>query len=398
MHAAARGVSVAHIDELADRPESADRGQVVVRSIASAEQSRRVLLSWPGVNPMQLNDAIGVAIQGAGTVSTEHLKAYLVNPGCRVVAVGSRTKEGAAAKAREVGLDPSGIGLYDDVHALLSHPGLDAVSICTPSARHAQETIAAARAGKHVLIEKPVATTQGDLSAMGQAVREANVRTVVGFVLRWNPMVMAIKAMLAQGLIGQPLLVGADYWHNAEQSGYPGASNRLKRATDSAMVSAGCHAVDMARYLMGCDVVQVTAVEASALPGLPAPANQVAIVRFANGMAGRISACTEQWMPYQFNVDLLGTDGGIRDNRFYSRRIPGMLDWGSFPTVTPNSGLVSHHPFRAEIDHFLECVRTGVESHVNLRDAINTHEVCFAIDQSARDNGRPISLPLSSSA
>lgn len=340
------------------------------------------------------NDAIGVAIQGAGTVSTEHLKAYLANPGCRVVAIGSRTREGAAAKASQVGLDPSRVGLYDDVHALLSHPGLDAVSICTPSIRHAQETIAAARAGKHILIEKPVATSAAELHVMAKAVCEANVRTVVSFVLRWNPMVMAIKAMLAQGLIGQPLFVGADYWHNAEQSGYPGAHGHLQSASHSAMVSAGCHAVDMARYLMGSDVIQVAAVESSAVADLSAPANQAAIIRFANGMAGRISACTEQWMPYQFNVDVLGTDGGIRDNRFYSRKIPGMLDWGSFPTVTPTSGLVSHHPFGGEVDHFLDCIRGGVESHVNLRDATNTHEVCFAVDESARNGGQPISLPL----
>ena len=82
-------------------------------------------------------ERIGVAVQGAGTVATEHLKAYLRNPHCRVVAIGSRTKEGAAAKARQVGLDPAAIGLYDDYAALLAHPGLDALSICTPHARHA---------------------------------------------------------------------------------------------------------------------------------------------------------------------------------------------------------------------------------------------------------------------
>ena len=88
------------------------------------------------------------------------------------------------------------------------------------------------------------------------------------------------------------------------------------------------------------------------------------------------------------------TDGAIRDNRFYSRRLPGALDWASFPTIPPNSGLVEHHPFPAEIDHFVECIRTGVESHVSLHDAVNTHEVCFAADQSGREGGRLIELPL----
>jgi predicted dehydrogenase len=337
---------------------------------------------------------IGVAVQGAGTVATGHLNAYLGNPHCRVVAIGSRTREGAAAKARQVGLDPSQIGIYDDLDDLLAHPGLDALSICTPHARHAEETIAAARAGKHILIEKPVATSLEDLHAMDAAVAEAGVRTVVSFVLRWNPMVQTAKAMVADGMFGELIYIQTDYWHNPEQSGYPGAKGRLWRATIDAMLSGGCHAMDLARHLMGSDVVEVVALETGALEGLPRPANLIALVRFANGKAGKVSACTEQWMPYQFNIDLLGSDGGLRDNRFYSRKLPGALDWATFPTVLPNSGLVGHHPFQGEIDHFVACVRDGVESHANLRDAVNTHEACFAVSRSARAGGRPVRLPL----
>jgi predicted dehydrogenase len=337
---------------------------------------------------------VGVAIQGAGTVATEHLKAYLRNPYCRVVALGSRTKEGAEAKARQVGLDPGQIGIYDDLDDLLVHPRLDALSICTPHARHAQETIAAARAGKHVLIEKPVATSLEDLHAMDAAVAQAGVRSVVSFVLRWNPLVRTARAMIDDGTFGDLIYVQTDYWHNAEQSGYPGAKGRLFRATIDAMLSGGCHAMDLARYLMGSDVVEVVALETGALEGLPRPANQVALVRFANGKAGKVSAFTEQWIPYQFNVDILGSDGGLRDNRFYSRKLPGALDWATFPTILPNNGLVEHHPFPGEIEHFVECIRDGVESHVSLRDAVNTHEACFAVARSARAGGHPVKLPL----
>jgi predicted dehydrogenase len=344
------------------------------------------------------NGQIGVAVQGAGTVSTEHLRAYLKNPHCRVVAIGSRTKEGAASKARQLGLDPAELGIYDRVEDLLAHPGLDALSICTPHARHAQETIAAAQAGKHVLIEKPVATSLADLRAMDAAVAAAGVKTVAGFVLRWNPLTLAAKAMLAEGLFGDPIYVQADYWHNGEVSGYPGAKGRLWRATLDAMLSGGCHAVDLARYLMSSDVVEVTAMETTALEGLPKPPNQVALVRFANGKAGKVSAITEPWIPYQFNIDLLGTDGGLRDNRFFSRKLPGILDWTTFPTVLPNSGLVGHHPFQGEIDHFVQCMLDGVESHASLHDAVNTHEACFAIARSARLGGQPVRLPLTEDA
>ena len=339
---------------------------------------------------------LNVAVQGAGTVSTEHLRAYLKNPHCQVVAIGSRTKEGAAAKAREVGLDPASIGIYDEYEQLLAHPGLDALSICTPHTRHTYETIAAAQAGKHVLIEKPVATNLTDLRKMDAAVTAAGVRTVAGFVLRWNPLTLAAKAMQAEGLFGEPIYVQADYWHNGEVSGYPGAKGRLQRATLDTILSGGCHAVDLARYLMESDIVEVTALETTALEGLPRAANQVALVRFANGKAGKVSAITEPWIPYQFNIDLLGTDGGLRDNRFYSRKLPGVLDWTTFPTVLPNSGLVGHHPFQGEIDHFIECILEGRESHANLHDAVNSHEACFAISQSSRQGGQLVRLPLSS--
>jgi predicted dehydrogenase len=218
------------------------------------------------------------------------------------------------------------------------------------------------------------------------------VRTVCGFVLRWNPSVQATRALIDEGWLGDLLYVQADYWHNPEQSGYPGSENHLQHMDASAMIHGGCHAVDLARYLMGSDIVEVSAQHTTGQPNLPHPTMQSAVVKFANGKIGKVSACVEQWMPYQFNVDVLGTDGGLRDNRFYSRKLPGVTDWATFPTVLPNSGAVSHHPFQGEIDHFLTCVRNDVESHASLRDAVNTHEVCFAVDRSGAEGGAPIRI------
>jgi predicted dehydrogenase len=344
---------------------------------------------------MSANDTIGIAVQGAGNVSTGHLTAYLSNPRCRILAIGSRTKEGAAAKASAVGLDPNRIGIYDSVEALLAHPGVDAVSICTPHSRHARDAIAAAEAGKHCLIEKPVAINREELHAMDAAIRAAGVRTVCGFVLRWNPSIQATRALIDLGMLGDLLYVQTDYWHNPEQSGYPGSENHLQHMDGSAMLLGGCHAVDLARYLMSSDIVEVSAQQTAGEPGLAFPPMQAAVVKFANGKIGKVSACVEQWMPYQFNVDLLGTDGGLRDNRFYSRKLPGVIDWATFPTILPNSGSVSHHPFAGEIDHFLDCVQNDVESHASLHDAVNTHEACFAIDRSGAEGGVAINLPLS---
>jgi len=338
------------------------------------------------------NEKLGIAIFGAGTVSSGHLNAYLKNPACQVVAIGSRTREGAERKAREVGLDPSKLGIHDSIESLLADVEVDALSITTPHSRHAVDVVAAAEAGKHCLVEKPIAISVEELERMDAARQKAGVRTVCGFVLRFNPSILATKALIAGGLLGNLLYVQTDYWHNPEQSGYPGSEDHLQKIDASAMVLGGCHAVDLARYLMGSDIVEVTALGFTDVPDMKQLPNQAALVRFANGKVGKISACVEQWMPYQFNVDLLGTEGGLRDNRFYSRKLPGVLDWATFPTILPNSGAVSHHPFQGEIDHFIACIQEGKESHVNVRDAVNTHKAIFAIDQSCEEGGTTIAI------
>jgi predicted dehydrogenase len=338
------------------------------------------------------NQRLGIAIFGAGNVSTGHLDAYLKNPNCAVVAIGSRTTAGAERKAREVGLEPSTLGIHDSIESLLADPRVDALSICTPHSRHSRDVVSAARAGKHCLVEKPIAMSLEEVEQMDRAVEQAGVRTVCGFVLRFNPSIQATKALIAEGWLGHLLYVQTDYWHNPEQSGYPGSENHLEKMDASAMVLGGCHAVDLARYLMESDIVEVTAMGFTDAPEAKHLPNQSSLVRFANGKVGKVSACVEQWMPYQFNVDVLGTDGGLRDNRFYSRKLPGALDWAEFPTILPNSGAVSHHPFQGEIDHFISCIQEGKESHVNVRDAVNTHKAMFAIDQSCLEGGRTIQI------
>ncbi len=337
-------------------------------------------------------ERIGVAVQGAGNVSTEHLRSYLNNPHVEVVAIGSRTREGAERKAREVGLDLTRVRLYDDYAALVADPRVDALSICTPPARHAEETVRGAEAGKHLLIEKPIAVTPDQLRRMRRAVDAAGVRTVVSFVLRWNPLVLTIKRMIADGVFGETFFIQTAYWHNLIQGGYPGARPGPKTSPISAMLGGGCHAMDMARYLVGSDVVQVMALTAHTVPGHASPANTAALVTFASGAMGYVSACTEQWMPYVFNIELFGADGAIRGNRFYSKKFPGATGFVEIPTVMPDSGDVIHHPFRGEVDHFVDCIRTGRESHVSLADAANTHQACFAADESASVGGAPVAV------
>ncbi|MEZ4496412.1 MAG: hypothetical protein R2845_06465 [Thermomicrobiales bacterium] len=115
---------------------------------------------------------------------------------------------------------------------------------------------------------------------------------------------------------------------------------------------------------------------------------QSAVVEFANGRIGKISACVEQWMPYQFNVDLLGTDGGLRDNRYFSRKLVGATDWATFPTITPNTWTrAPSPPSTGRSGILIDCILSGTQSHASVRDAVNTHDAVYSIDESSKSGG-----------
>jgi predicted dehydrogenase len=95
-----------------------------------------------------------------------------------------------------------------------------------------------------------------------------------------------------------------------------------------------------------------------------------------------------------FNINLVGTTGTIKNNQLYSKtKFPGQKGWLEVPTILPDSGDVSHHPFTHEVEHLVDCILRGVESHASIADAYLTHEVCFAAEQSARE-GRPVKIPM----
>lgn len=108
---------------------------------------------------------------------------------------------------------------------------------------------------------------------------------------------------------------------------------------------------------------------------------------------GKVASVVECRMPYTFNVQLFGEQGTIRNNQLYTTRWPGQNGWAAVPAVLPDSGDVTHHPFQAEVDHFVECILTNTESHASVADTVKTHEICLAADRSAAE-GRPVRLPL----
>ena len=335
---------------------------------------------------------LGVAIHGAGWVAGAHAASWNKNAHVRIVSVSDLYKERARRLADEHALSASVRDSYDEV---LADDRVDVVDLCGPSHVHAEQGIAAAQAGKHVLVEKPVALSMDENRRLRDAVARAGVKSLAGFVLRWNPAARTIKSLITAGAIGELFYLQLDYWHGLGPSHHAWSLHSRKKTGGSAMLLGGCHAVDALRWLAADEAEEVTAFSNNQKGLFEYDANVVAVMKFRSGVIGKTSALFDCEMPYQFNLDLAGTEGTIRDNRLWSKRLfPGQTGWTTIPTVLPDSADVRHHPFDAEMNHFVECIRQDRESHCNLADAYRTHELCIAIDRSLEEGGRPVSLPL----
>jgi predicted dehydrogenase len=336
----------------------------------------------------------GVGILGSGWVAGSHIAAFEANPHTEVRAILSREKDRATAKAAEHHL--THCRAYGQLEDLLADPAVHIVSICTPHHLHVRQGVAAANAGKHLVLEKPVALDLAGLRELQAAVRAAGVKTVVSFVLRWNPLFETIRALLADGVVGRLFYGEVDYLHGLGPW-YKQYEWNVKKATGgSSLLTGGCHAVDGLRWFIGQRAVEVFAYSNFSAQNplrYEYEPNSVTLVKFEDGTLGKVASSIECVMPYAFDIQLLGDEGSIRNNQVFSRRWVGQRGWASIPTILPDSGDVSHHPFRDQMNHFLDCILTNHESHANLEDAALTHEICFASEISAHQR-QPVRLPL----
>jgi predicted dehydrogenase len=336
-----------------------------------------------------------VGVHGAGWVSGEHLKAYKNNPKVKVVAISSREISSCERKAREVGL--TGVNFFTDYDAMLRE--VDALSICTPQNLHCEETVKAANAGKHVLIEKPVATTLGELKSMRSAVRKAKVKTLAGFVLRWNPLFETIKAMIADDALGDIYYIEVDYQSNVGGSWSGWEAVRKKQVGVSSFITSGVHAIDAMRWFASKDankaakITEVTSISGGYRKDMEWPGLEVMLARLDTGAVAKVSSNHDCVQPYQFPIEIFGRKGTIKDNKLWSHKFPGQTGWVEIPTVLPDTAEVSHHPFQSEINHFVDCIINDRESHCNLEDSVNTHEAAFAAIKSEAEN-KPVKLEL----
>ena len=330
---------------------------------------------------------LGVGIIGCGWVAEEYIKWFQKDERSEVRALVSRSQERPTAYRDKYGLDCT---ITADHAAMLKQDGIDIVAVCTPHDQHTDYVVAAADAGKHIIIEKPVALTMDDVRRQQKAVSKAGVKTVVSFVLHWNPLLTTVDSLIGQGVFGNIFMVEVDYFHRI----WCGPDHWLgtKKQGGTSMLAAGCHAVDALRWFARSEAVEVSAYGVKTENPLEYAGTNTAVVKFADGKVGRTTSCFDAQMPYVFNIGIYGTEGSLRNDQIYAPKLfPGQTGFMKIPTILPDSGDVAHHPFQGEVVHLLDCITEDRRPFPDLDDAASTMAVCIAADRSAEE-GRSVAL------
>jgi len=333
-----------------------------------------------------------VGVFGIGWVAGEHVKAFARNPHMQVAVLGSRRSASAQAKKDELGLD---CDIVSDYEALIARDDIDIVDICTPNVLHADQAVRAAAAGKHLVIEKPIAMTIQELMAVKAAVIQAGVKCQVGFISRWNPHVQSIRTMIDRGGLGELYYIETDYYHEIGPwwSGWKWGAN-TRAGGPSATLVAGCHAVDLLSYFGG-PVEEVFAYGSFGhRQDYEYEPTYAAVVKFKNGKIGKTGCSFENECPYVMNILLHGSKGSVHNERFFSKAwFAGQEDWQVFKSTFLDSGDVAHHPFQAMVDDLATALIEDRTPLADIEAAYASHEICLAIDRSI-EIGQAVKLPL----
>lgn len=331
---------------------------------------------------------------GYGWAAGAHIDAINGGNGGRVVAVCSSRPLSAEELSAKHGAPIRVHARFED---LLTDAQIDVVDITGYPWEHADHVIAAARAGKHVIVEKPLVLSLADLRRVEAAVQAAGVRVCVCFECRWSSQFQGMKAMVDRGALGRVHYAEIDYFHGSGPWYGQYRWNVTRQGGGSSLLSAGCHALDALLFCLGGEVGEVMSyATGSTNPDFARyeyPTTCATLLKFTDGRVGKCASVIDCRQPYYFHTHLVGSEGTILDRKFCLPPAgePGR-EWTDAEWEMLGSGDVKDHPYRTQFDAFFAALADGREmSLTSLREAVVTHEVIFAAERSLAE-GRPVKL------
>jgi UDP-N-acetyl-2-amino-2-deoxyglucuronate dehydrogenase len=342
----------------------------------------------------------GFGIVGTGVIAALHAAAIKTLPDARLAAVtdvvpgAAQTFAAARGGAAEPGLD-----------ALLARPDVDVVCVCVPSGLHAEIGIRAARAGKHLVVEKPVDVTLAAADRLIEAARAAGVALTVISQHRFDPGLIELKRLIDEGALGRLVLGEASTKWYRTQAYYDTAAWRGTWAMDGgSLLNQGVHYVDLLRWCMG-PVTEVTAVCATQAHQVEVEDTALAVVKFGSGAVGTILSTTAAYPGFPQRLEITGTGGTVivEDGLITRRALAGQAaasagqdsagqdPAGPGAAADPAAIEVASHA--AQLADLLAAVEEGREPAVGGQAGRDTLEIVCAVYESAR-TGRTVRLPV----
>ena len=328
---------------------------------------------------MAQNKPLGWGILGTARINRMLIPPLRVSPDNRLVAVASRDLARGEAYAREWEIGR----VHGTYEALLADPEIDAVYIPLPNHLHAEWTIKAARAGKHVLCEKPLALTVTDVDAMVAACREAKVVLAEGFMYRHHPQTLKVKQLLDEGAIGTlRYLRGAFTFELTRPNDV-----RLKPEWGGGCLwDVGCYPVSFARLLVGQEPLEVFGSQVLGPTGIDETFAGQAV--FPGDVLFQFDAGFRA--PSRAEMELSGTKGSLRIHHPWrpEQDHPLLL---SRDERTEEIHVPGEDRFLLEIEDLCAAVRSGRPPRMSLADSRANVAALVAFQRSAQE-GRPVRL------
>jgi predicted dehydrogenase len=330
-------------------------------------------------------DKVRFGLIGTGTWGNVHAETYSSHHRASLAAVCDVDEARARKTAERWGAGR----VYTDYREMLRNPDIDAIAVVTPDFTHREPIVEAARAGKHIIVEKPLATTRQDLDQIAEAVTRAGVKFMVDFHCRWCPPLVVARNDIENGVIGE--LVSA--YVRLNNTLFVPLKMLSWSGKSSILWFLGSHTVDALRFLLGDEVTRVYSVSRSGVlrgKGIDVPDIYQTILEFAGGPVATIE---NHWiMPdtspsyNDFKVSIVGSKGMFNMDLTHNQLIERYLeDRCDNPDVIDAPLIRGRHVgfVYESIRHFVDCVADDKPVAATLEDGMRVSTVILAIMQSA---------------
>jgi len=333
-----------------------------------------------------------IGIIGCGSIARlRHAREYFENPECEITALYNRRKERADIIAREYGGK-----VYDSCQALIQS-NVDAVSVCTSNDTHASITVEALKAGKHVLCEKPMATTMEGCSRMVDTAEQYGKKLMIGYYQRLTEAHIRAKQILDSGELGELITFTTTYGHTGPEMWSADKGNhtwffKKDAASFGVMADLGVHKIDLIRWLVGAEVEQVSAfvktLNKKDETGKPIGVddNSICLLGFDNGVIGTLSISWTNYGEERNSTVFNCTNGILRVYEHPDYPIEVQFKNGEkvYYKLAGIHSNESEQPNSGVINMFIDAILGDKEPLFSGKDSLKTMEVVFAALESEK--------------